>query len=91
MKIIVCCVMVLCIFFTAATCYALSIHDNGHEWKAASEEAKIAVAEELSKMHGKHYMWWVGAFDAFYNTADENILEVSITNAANMLPYFDER
>ncbi len=36
-------------------------------------------------------MWWIGAFDAFYNTNDENILKVSIKNVADMLPYFDEK
>lgn len=91
MKTTVCIFMVLCMFFIATTCYALSIHDNGHAWKTASQDAKITVAEELAKTYGQHYMWWVGAFDAFYNTTDDNILRVAIKNAADMLPYFDER
>ena len=91
MKIFMCVITILCILFLGTVCYALSMQDDGHAWRAASEEVKIELAEELSATIGKHYMWWVGALDAFYNTTDENILSVSIKNATNMLPYFDEK
>ena len=70
-------------------CYALSIEDNGYAWNSENYEERIAVCKVLANTIGKDYLWWFSAFNSFYDTTEQGILNINIKGAASLLPFFE--
>ena len=82
--------MIIIFSLFSRICFALTVEDNGYAWNSSNYEERIQVCKQLSLKIGKDYLWWFGAFNAFYDTTDGNILRIKIKEAAVLLPAFDQ-
>lgn len=89
MKIFLISIFIFVLF--TGICFALSIEDDGYTWDASGYEERIEVCKTLARTLGKDYMWWFGAFNAFYDNTNESILKIKIKEVAVLLPSFEEK
>jgi hypothetical protein len=83
-------ISIFLVFMFVGVCFALSVDDNGYAWNSANYEKRIALCKKISAKIGKDFIWWFGAFNAFYDTTEKTILEMKIKEVAPLLPLFDE-